>query len=54
MIGMGIGPISLGLLLAAYSTLPAQGILPHYLERGSEHHRLSSGTKSYGRAVADF
>jgi hypothetical protein len=25
-----------------------------YLERGSEHHRLSSDTKSYGRAVADF
>jgi len=54
MIGREIDPISLGLLLAASRTLPAQGMLPRYLERESEHHRLSSSTKSYGSAVADL
>jgi pimeloyl-ACP methyl ester carboxylesterase len=31
-----------------------QELRARYLERGSEHHRLSSNTQSYGRTVADL
>jgi len=31
-----------------------QELRARYLERGSEHHRLSSNIQSYGRAVADL